>query len=71
MSTPHDALFKYVFSQPEHAASELLAVLPRELSARLDWTTLKLEPGTFVDPHLTDRHTSQPPPTAWQRSQPC
>jgi predicted transposase/invertase (TIGR01784 family) len=55
--TPHDALFKHVFSQPEHAASELLAVFPRELSARVDWTTLKVESGTFVDPDLTDRHT--------------
>lgn len=55
MSSPHDALFKHVFSQPEHAASELRAVLPARLSARLDWSSLELEPSSFVDEQLRGR----------------
>ena len=53
----HDALFKHVFSVPEHAAAELASVLPREVSARIAWSTLRLEPGSFVDPDLAERHT--------------
>lgn len=55
MSTPHDALFKYVFSQPEHAASELKAVLPTALAERLDWNSLELQPASFVDERLNGR----------------
>jgi predicted transposase YdaD len=49
---PHDHLFRHVFSQPEHAAGELQAVLPAPLSAHVDWSTLALIPGSFVDPSL-------------------
>lgn len=55
MSSPHDALFKYVFSQPEHAASELRAILPSELSKRIDWGSLELSPASFVDERLSGR----------------
>jgi hypothetical protein len=55
VSNPHDALFRHVFSQPEHAASELRAVLPAALSARLDWSSLEPEPSSFVDEHLRGR----------------
>jgi predicted transposase YdaD len=48
-------LFKYVFSQPEHAASELRAVLPEALSRRLDWSSLELRPASFVDERLSGR----------------
>jgi hypothetical protein len=50
--SPHAALFEAVFSQPEHAASELRLVLPPEMSARLDWGSLALRRGTFRDPDL-------------------
>lgn len=53
----HDALFKAAFSQVEHAAGELKAILPPALSARIDFSTLALEPGSFVDEHLAERHT--------------
>ncbi len=56
-SAPHDALFKSVFEQPEHAAAELQHVLPTELVAAIDWRTLALEPGSFVDEDLAERHT--------------
>jgi hypothetical protein len=55
VSSPHDALFKYVFSQPEHAASELRAVLPTQLSRRIDWSSLELQPTSFVDERLSGR----------------
>lgn len=59
MSTPnpHDALFKATFSQPEHAAGEIRAVLPPAISARIDFTALTLRPGSFVDDALKERHS--------------
>jgi predicted transposase/invertase (TIGR01784 family) len=56
VSTPHDALFKYVFSTPESAVAELRAVLPSDLSARLEWSALRPVPASFVDEHLSARH---------------
>lgn len=54
---PHDSLFRWVFGKPENAASQLRAVLPPELTVRLDLARLSLEPGTFVDEALKQRHT--------------
>jgi predicted transposase/invertase (TIGR01784 family) len=54
---PHDALFKSVFGQPEHARGELRAVVPAVLAEALDWPTLTLRPGSFVDPALRHQHT--------------
>lgn len=56
LSTPHDSLFKYVFSQPAHAASELCAILPAELVAKIDWATLSPVPASFADERLAKRH---------------
>jgi predicted transposase/invertase (TIGR01784 family) len=56
-STPHDALFKATFSQPEHAAGALRAVLPAALAARIDFATLATVPGSFIDEALAGRHT--------------
>ena len=53
---PHDALFKWAFSQREHAIGLLRAALPRALSAAIDWSTLRLEQGSFVDRALRHRH---------------
>ncbi|HEX7669247.1 MAG TPA: Rpn family recombination-promoting nuclease/putative transposase [Polyangiaceae bacterium] len=55
LSNPHDALFKFLFSQPENAAAELRTVLPKELSSRLDWASLALSPASFVDERLKGR----------------
>jgi len=49
---PHDALFKKTFSVVEHAAAEFRAVLPPELVARIDFSTLTLCPGSYVDEAL-------------------
>jgi predicted transposase/invertase (TIGR01784 family) len=55
--TPHDALFKVVCSQPEHARGMLRTVVPAALAEALDWQTLTLRPGSFVDAALTQQHT--------------
>lgn len=57
MSTPHDALFKHVFSQPDHAVGELRHILPATIVDRIDWSTLALQPGSFVDDELRERHS--------------
>jgi hypothetical protein len=54
---PHDALFKWVFGQPEHARGALRAILPAALAEALDWSTLTLQPGSFVDAALRHQHT--------------
>ena len=54
---PHDAFARRLFADLEHAADELRAVLPQALVARIDWTTLKREPGSYVDESLRARHT--------------
>ena len=56
-STPHDAVFKAVFGQPEHARGTLRAVVPPVLAEALDWQTLTLRPGSFVDAALMHQHT--------------
>ena len=55
--TPHDALFKSVFQQPANAVAELKHVLAPEHVSAIDWSTLKLEPGSFVDERLADKHS--------------
>jgi hypothetical protein len=55
--TPHDALFKGIFSEPEVAAAELSSVVPRALAERIDWGSLALVPGSFVDEQLEARET--------------
>jgi len=55
--TPHNGLFTATSSQVEHAAGELRAILPPALAAHLDFSTLTLCPGSFVDEALSRRHT--------------
>jgi predicted transposase/invertase (TIGR01784 family) len=55
-TTPHDALFKAAFGQPELARSELELVLPTAVKAHLDLTTLQVCPGSFVDEALRHAH---------------
>lgn len=52
---PHDALFKDTFSNLENAAEELRAVLPPAIAAALDWPTLTLESGSFIEAALGKR----------------
>ena len=55
--SPHDPFVKTVFADLAHAADELRAVLPPALVARIDWSTLAREPGSFVDEALRSRLT--------------
>jgi predicted transposase/invertase (TIGR01784 family) len=66
ISNPHDGLFKSVFCQPEHARGELRAVVPAELAEALDWSTLTLRPGSFVDAALAHQHTDLLYSTTWR-----
>lgn len=58
VQNPHDALVKAIFSSPEHAVELLRTALPSEIAEQLDWNSLELVPGSFVDDelreHLTD-----------------
>jgi predicted transposase YdaD len=49
---PHDGLVKLIFTKPEAAAVELRQLLSPALVARLDWDTLDVDPGSYVDPEL-------------------
>ena len=54
---PHDAVFRRIFGVPANAASQLRAVLPPDVTARLDLRRLARVQGSFVDEDLTWRHT--------------
>ena len=53
----HDSLFKQTFGTPRHAAAELRALLPTAIAAAIDWATLRVEKGSFVDEALSARHS--------------
>src|SRR5437868_2111420 len=57
LSSPHDALFKAVFGQADHARGALRAAVPAALGDALNWSTLALQPGSFVDAVLSPQHT--------------
>ncbi|MFO0982508.1 MAG: Rpn family recombination-promoting nuclease/putative transposase [Planctomycetota bacterium] len=50
----HDAIVKKILALPEHMAAELRAVLPREVSELLDFGTLELLSGSYVDERLRE-----------------
>lgn len=56
MAGLHDALFKVVFERPEHATALLLPHVSTTLRAQIDWSTMTLLPGSFVDEQLKRRH---------------
>jgi hypothetical protein len=56
-TTPHDALFKAVFSKPENAAAALKPLLPEPLAEATDWASLTLEPGSYIDEELVERQS--------------
>jgi predicted transposase/invertase (TIGR01784 family) len=51
-NSPHDALFRTVFSRQEEAVGALRVVLPHPIASAIDWTTLALDNGTFIDEDL-------------------
>jgi predicted transposase/invertase (TIGR01784 family) len=53
----HDSFFKSVLSQPEYASQLFRQHLPEAMAAEIDWSTLKLEPGSYIDEELRETHT--------------
>lgn len=53
----NDGFFKAVFSQPEHATAFFKSHLPPAITARVDWTSLKVLPGSFVKSSLQQVHS--------------
>jgi len=49
---PHDHLFKEAFSHIESAVGFFQHYLPENIRDRLDWGTLKLQPGAYTDEAL-------------------
>ncbi|MFL5357049.1 Rpn family recombination-promoting nuclease/putative transposase [Archangium sp.] len=54
MPGPHDLFVRFTWGQPERAEAELRAVLPPDVVSRVDWSTLRREPGSVVDPELRE-----------------
>ncbi|MFW6050405.1 MAG: Rpn family recombination-promoting nuclease/putative transposase [Myxococcota bacterium] len=53
---PHDAFFKATFGLPEHAAGELACVLPPDVAAQFDLSTLRRVASSYATPGEADRH---------------
>ena len=50
---PHDKLVKSTFSDLDNARAFLKPHLPEEISRRIDWSTLQLVSGSFIDPEFS------------------
>ena len=64
-SNPHDLLFKAVYSRLEHARGTLRAIVPAALAEALNWQTLAIRSGNFVDPVMKARFTDLLYAVAW------
>ncbi|MCS3431320.1 putative transposase YdaD [Klebsiella sp. BIGb0407] len=53
--TPHDLIFKQFLTHPETARDFMQLHLPAELQAVCDFTTLRLESGSFVEEIMRHR----------------
>jgi hypothetical protein len=53
----HDAFFKDIFSQPEHAREFFQEHLPSDIVAQIDWPTLATLPSSFVQHDLHQTHS--------------
>ncbi|MFV8751503.1 Rpn family recombination-promoting nuclease/putative transposase [Nannocystaceae bacterium ST9] len=53
---PHDAMFKAMFGEPEHAAALVRHCIPASLASRIQWSTMARESASYVDDHLSERH---------------
>ncbi len=54
---PHDRLFRAVFSDAAETASLLRSALPRDVSDKVHWDSLRLIDGTFIDDALRESET--------------
>src|SRR5580765_5590446 len=49
MPTPHDALFRHTFGDPQHAGPLLRALLHPAIVAAIDWSTLRRVSDVAID----------------------
>ncbi|MBK8255508.1 MAG: Rpn family recombination-promoting nuclease/putative transposase [Polyangiaceae bacterium] len=56
-AAPHNNFFAYIFGQKKHAIGLLRAILPAELTRRLNWNLLRREPVSYVDSRLRWLHS--------------
>lgn len=54
---PHDRLIKWSFGRDYVAAAHCRAYCPEEIIPVVNWRCLTAQPGSFVDPELTESHT--------------
>jgi predicted transposase/invertase (TIGR01784 family) len=52
IANPHDRFFREVFSRLELSREFLSKQLPEAIAASLDFSTLDLRPGSFLDEEL-------------------
>lgn len=55
--TPHDALFHYTFGNVEHARPAIKSMLPAKIAQRIDFASMAVVDGHFVDRHLAQSQT--------------
>ena len=55
--TPHDRFFKHAMSDLAIARAFFAQHLPTEIYQQLDWNSLKLQPGTFINKQLAKHET--------------
>ncbi|MEA2012994.1 MAG: Rpn family recombination-promoting nuclease/putative transposase, partial [Verrucomicrobiota bacterium] len=48
-NNPHDKLFKEVFSNKKEAIAFLKDSIPKTVSSKIDWNSLKLQKNNFID----------------------
>jgi hypothetical protein len=54
---PHDSLFRFSWSDLPTARAHFQGALSARLSEQLDWSTLALQPGSFMDERFQDFHS--------------
>ena len=54
---PHDKLFVHGFSDPVNTAALLKTQVPAEIAARIDWSALSLQSGSFIDSQFRKTQT--------------
>jgi hypothetical protein len=56
VTSPHDALFRFTFSQPGHGRDLLRCVVPPRLAEAIEWEGMRTCPATTADQALRLHH---------------
>ena len=57
IQNPHDSYFKALFSEVEQVISFIDSFLPKEVSSKIDKSTLRMINKSFVDEELKQHHS--------------